>query len=61
MRPIWETIVSDDGTDPRTDEVVEELKGKVPRLRLIRGPRLGLAANRNACIDAATGELHAVP
>jgi glycosyltransferase involved in cell wall biosynthesis len=24
-------------------------------LRLIRGPRLGLAANRNACIDAATG------
>jgi glycosyltransferase involved in cell wall biosynthesis len=53
---IWETIVSDDGTDPRTDEVVEELKGKLPGLRLIRGPRLGLAANRNACIDAATGD-----
>jgi GT2 family glycosyltransferase len=52
---IWETIVSDDGTDPRTDEVVEEFTGKLPRLRLIRGPRLGLAANRNACIDAATG------
>jgi glycosyltransferase involved in cell wall biosynthesis len=54
--PIWETIVSDDGTDPRTDEVVEELKGKGSRLRLIRGPRLGLAANRNACIDTATGK-----
>ena len=54
--PIWETIVSDDGTDPRTDEVVAELEGKLPRLRLIRGPRLGLAANRNACIDAATGD-----
>jgi GT2 family glycosyltransferase len=52
---VWETIVSDDGTDPRTDAVVEEFKAKLPRLRLIRGPRLGLAANRNACIDAATG------
>lgn len=53
---IWETVVSDDGTDPRTDDVVEEFKGKIPRLRLIRGPRLGLAANRNACIDATTGK-----
>ena len=52
---IWETLVSDDGTDPRTDDVVEEFRGRIPRLRLIRGPRLGLAANRNACIDAATG------
>jgi glycosyltransferase involved in cell wall biosynthesis len=54
--PIWEILVSDDGTDPRTDEVVEELKIKLPELQLIRGPRLGLAANRNACIDAATGD-----
>ena len=54
--PIRETIVSDDGTDPRTDEVIEELEAKLPRLRLIRGPRLGLAANRNACVDAAIGD-----
>jgi glycosyltransferase involved in cell wall biosynthesis len=54
--PIWEIIVSDDGTDPRTDEVIEEFKAKLSELRLIRGPRLGLAANRNACVDAATGD-----
>jgi glycosyltransferase involved in cell wall biosynthesis len=54
--PISEIVVSDDGTNPRTDEVVEELKAKLPTLRLIRGPRLGLAANRNACVDAATGD-----
>jgi GT2 family glycosyltransferase len=54
--PIRETIVSDDGTDPRTDEVIEEFEAKLPRLRLIRGPRLGLAANRNACVDAAIGD-----
>jgi GT2 family glycosyltransferase len=53
---IWETIVSDDGIDPRIDEVVEDLNVKLPRLRLIRGPRLGLAANRNACIEAATSD-----
>jgi glycosyltransferase involved in cell wall biosynthesis len=52
---IWETLVSDDGTDPRTDDTVEEFRGKISGLRLIRGPRLGLAANRNACINAATG------
>jgi GT2 family glycosyltransferase len=53
---VWETIVSDDGTDPRTDEVIEEFKGRIPNLRLIRGPRLGHAANRNSCVAQAAGD-----
>jgi glycosyltransferase involved in cell wall biosynthesis len=53
---VWETIVSDDGADPRTDEVVREFEGRISRLRLTRGPRLGVAANRNSCIDNATGD-----
>jgi glycosyltransferase involved in cell wall biosynthesis len=47
-----EIIVSDDG-DGTAAAVAAEFPGVVYQ----QGPRLGLAANRNACIELATGDL----
>jgi glycosyltransferase involved in cell wall biosynthesis len=46
-----QVIVSDDGDEGRTvQHLVEEFAGA----QYVEGPKRGLAANRNACIDAAT-------
>ncbi len=47
-----QVIVSDDGEDDRT---ARELVSEFPFAEYQRGPRLGLGANRNACIASATG------
>jgi glycosyltransferase involved in cell wall biosynthesis len=53
---VWETLVSVDGVDPRTDNAVDDFRRKISQLRLIRGPHLGFAPHYNACIDAASGD-----
>lgn len=51
-----EIIVSSDGVDEATDFVVWDARGRDPRVRLVRGPRVGLAANRNGCIAASRSD-----
>lgn len=53
---LHEVLVSTDGIDVETDEVALAYRDRLPSLTLIRGPRLGLAANRNACVEWATGD-----
>jgi glycosyltransferase involved in cell wall biosynthesis len=48
-----QVIVSDDGDDGKT---VEALAASFPFVQYQRGPRIGLGANRNACIAIATGQ-----
>ena len=47
-----QVIVSDDGDDGKT---VEGVAAAFPFVQYQRGPRIGLGANRNACIAVATG------
>ena len=47
-----QVIVSDDGDDGKT---VEALAASFTFVQYQRGPRIGLGANRNACIAIATG------
>jgi glycosyltransferase involved in cell wall biosynthesis len=44
-------IISSDGIDIETDRVVMKAVFSDPRVDTQRGPRLGPAANRNACVD----------
>jgi glycosyltransferase involved in cell wall biosynthesis len=50
---VAEIIVSDDSTDDRTARM---LGGTAPRILCLEGPRLGLGANRNRALSAATGD-----
>ncbi|WP_373231260.1 glycosyltransferase family 2 protein [Cohnella sp.] len=50
--PITEVIVSDDSTDERTEQLV---KSHFPSVKYLRGPRIGLSANRNNAIKAVSG------
>lgn len=52
---LHEVVVSSDGVDRDTDEVVDAYRGVLPMLHL-RGPRTGLAGNRNTCVEHATGQ-----
>jgi glycosyltransferase involved in cell wall biosynthesis len=47
-------VVSDDSDD---DVPTRELAEQYPFARYVRGPRLGLGANRNRALEAATGDL----
>ncbi len=47
-----EVIVSSDGSDDETETVALSVDGKFRRFSFLRGPRCGLAANRNNCIAA---------
>jgi GT2 family glycosyltransferase len=52
-------VVSSDGVDNETDLVVWQARERYPHVDLVRGPRVGLAANRNACIGASrTNYIH---
>jgi len=50
-------VVIDDGSNDRTTEFVEARRGNETRLRLITQSNSGVAAARNAGIDAARGDL----
>ncbi|THF74906.1 glycosyltransferase family 2 protein [Cohnella fermenti] len=50
--PIHEVIVSDDSTDNATSR---RIRRSFPELKYMRGPRQGLAANRNHCLASVTG------
>ena len=47
-----EVIVSSDGSDDETEMVARSVAGKFRHFSFLRGPRCGLAANRNNCIAA---------
>jgi len=47
---VSEVLVSSDGLDFQTDSVINQFLGEDARVRFLRGPRTGLAANRNVCI-----------
>ena len=51
-----EVVVSSDGSDIETEMVAMAAAGKFRRFRFLRGPRCGLAANRNNCIAAIRSE-----
>ncbi len=49
---LYEVIVADDNAD---DHLVDELKGYYPTVKVVKGPRRGPAANRNAGARMAKG------
>ena len=50
-----EVVVIDDGSTDRSVQIVEQIND--PRVRIIRGPRKGIAAAFNAGLAAARGEI----
>jgi succinoglycan biosynthesis protein ExoW len=56
-----QVVVVDDGS-PRSaaDEITPELSAALPRLTVIRQPNRGVAASRNAALDALAGDVSAV-
>jgi glycosyltransferase involved in cell wall biosynthesis len=50
--PIYEIIVSDDSTDPRTRNLVSS---SFPHVKYVEGHKKGLSVNRNTAIQAVTG------
>src|SRR3954470_3510324 len=52
--PVDEVIVSDDST---SDETREALEAAGLDVRYVRGPRVGLAPNRNNAVARATGDV----
>jgi glycosyltransferase involved in cell wall biosynthesis len=53
-----ETIISVDraSTYARVADDARGFEGRLPALRVLKGPDRGLASNRNACVDATTSE-----
>ncbi|MDE6329736.1 MAG: glycosyltransferase [Muribaculaceae bacterium] len=52
----WEVIVVDDGSTDPTRDIIERLAQADSRIRYVGIPHSGVAAARNAGIDAARGE-----
>jgi hypothetical protein len=50
-------IISSDGIDIETDVLMVEARRSDTRVTLQRGPRLGQAANKNACVDVCETDL----
>lgn len=51
----WQLVVVDDGTDPGTRAVVDEVDDE--RVALAEGPRRGVSAARNVGLEQASGEI----
>jgi len=53
----WELIIVDDHSTDRTYQIADEFAKKDKRIKVIRNPEnMGVAASRNAALDAASGE-----
>ena len=52
----WELIISDDGSEDNTGEVITEWAKKEPRIIYIRGPHQGIAKTYNQAFKLAKGE-----
>jgi len=52
-----EIVVASDASDDRTDELVETVSAREPRVRLIRCPRGGKVAAQNRAVRETRGEL----
>jgi glycosyltransferase involved in cell wall biosynthesis len=55
--PASEIIVSDDASHDNSCEVVESYIGRSPRIRLLRNPHGGMAANLNAAYRNCSGDV----
>ena len=54
---LLEIVVGSDASTDRTDELVEEVAAREPRVRLVRCPRGGKLATINRLHDEGTGEI----
>jgi cellulose synthase/poly-beta-1,6-N-acetylglucosamine synthase-like glycosyltransferase len=52
-----EIVVASDASTDRTDELVEAVAAREPRVRLVRCPRGGKVAAQNRAVRATTGEI----
>ena len=52
-----EVLVSDDSREPAMQGKNRDVVGKYPAARYLPGPRRGLSANRNNCLNQVTGDL----
>ncbi|MCA1737246.1 MAG: glycosyltransferase, partial [Actinobacteria bacterium] len=55
-RPPDEIVIGDGGSTDRTLNILEQLQGTIPRLRIVTGAG-GIAENRNAAIAATDSEV----
>jgi cellulose synthase/poly-beta-1,6-N-acetylglucosamine synthase-like glycosyltransferase len=55
-----EIAVASDASTDRTDEIVEEIAAREPRVRLLRYGRAGKVANQNRAVAETAGEILAV-
>lgn len=52
----WELIISDDGSEDKTLEIVKKFQSQDERIKLIRSPtNMGAANSRNAAVELAEG------
>lgn len=56
QRPPDEIIISDDSNCEKMQAATQAVTARFPNASYSFGPRAGLAANRNACLDRATGD-----
>jgi cellulose synthase/poly-beta-1,6-N-acetylglucosamine synthase-like glycosyltransferase len=52
-----EIVVASDASNDRTDELVEAVAAREPRVRLLRAPRGGKVAAQNLAVRETTGEI----
>lgn len=52
----WELIMVNDGSTDKSAEIIREIAGSNPRVRLIDKPNSGAADSRNVGLRAATGD-----
>jgi glycosyltransferase involved in cell wall biosynthesis len=55
--PLLEVIVSDDGSEDRSREIIAAFARSDPRVRLVERPHGGMAAALNAAWEISTGEI----
>ena len=56
-RDLLDIVVASDASSDRTDELVEAVAARDPRIRLLRCPRAGKVAAQNAAVRETRGEI----